>query len=720
MIFSNLNSTIELNDQNGEILSLKCSNKEFVGQVLPLFCFRLRKCGETFEFSSNQANSVHSSQTKNSASFTFSGFCDYDITFVSKLTKKDEAFYWDLSYKNNTGLCVEWVSYPRISVPNDLAKVGGSGKILVDNNEGLIVEDMNDKQESHQFYRPCEYPSEGMYAMFPGIVQSQFLSYYDNTAGLYFAAHDSKRSVKGINFYTAEQNAIKLEFKLYPGVDANITNYSFDFQMVMQCFMGDWHAPAQIYREWFEKNLPDGLKKICDSTDFPEWYSDTPLIVAYPVSGVHDMDTPTPNKLFPYNNALNALEDISEKTNSRIMALLMHWEGTAPWAPPYVCPPLGGYDELRSFAKNLHDKNNLLGVYCSGISYTVKSNLNDYNCEKEIEENNLLQYMCAPPDGAKPVSNTCQAQRVSYDMCPSCDFTKDVMVGEAEKMASCDLDYIQILDQNHGGTPYFCYSDKHTHAPVPGLWQVQHMNELLSRVKETVGHNILLGCESAAAESFMGNLKLSDNRFNLNYACGYPVPLYGYIYHEYLHNFSGNSVCSQFFIDTNRTPEGYLMRTAHSFIAGDLMTLVINQDGDIASYWGQKDFSDIPDRDGVLKFIKSATTLRRGVAKDFLVYGKMIAPCKTVCREIPIYRPDDQKAMHNYPVIMTSAWQSQKNTKAQIFANYTPGNEMCVVDLTNTKGARLLSYKGETLKNFGSSEVSFAVPCHSVVMLEFE
>ena len=35
-------------------------------------------------------------------------------------------------------------------------------------------------------------------------------------------------------------------------------------------------------------------------------------------------------------------------------------------------------------------------------------------------------------------------------------------------VAKAGVDYIQLLDQNHGGTPYFCYSRKHNHPPVPG------------------------------------------------------------------------------------------------------------------------------------------------------------------------------------------------------------------------------------------------------------
>ena len=119
-------------------------------------------------------------------------------------------------------------------------------------------------------------------------------------------------------------------------------------------------------------------------------------------------------------------------------------------------------------------------------------------------------------------------------------------------------------------------------------------------------------------------MKLSDNRFNLNYNCGRPVPVYSYIYHEYLNNFSGYSVCSMDIIDINRSPDCHLMRIAYSFVNGDLMTLVITQDGEVAWSWGERDFSVLPERTPMMKFIKTATAFRRGAGKKFLVGGKMM------------------------------------------------------------------------------------------------
>ena len=127
------------------------------------------------------------------------------------------------------------------------------------------------------------------------------------------------------------------------------------------------------------------------NTDLPEWYTDNTLVVTYPVRGVHDMDRPEPNALFPYINALPHIDEIAGKTGMRPLALLMHWEGTAPWAPPYVWPPYGGVEAFNEFRDALHDRGHMLGVYCSGFGYTKRSNLiPEYDNTEKIGRDDLL------------------------------------------------------------------------------------------------------------------------------------------------------------------------------------------------------------------------------------------------------------------------------------------------------------------------------------------
>lgn len=714
MIIKNENYNIEIND-NGAITSLESGGKQFVKQVLPLLQFQLRDGEDIKIIDSDSADKIESCCNEDIVEFKFT-FNNPDIVFNAKLLfrKRINASF---SFENNTGSYVEWVDYPQIAIPNDLVARGGSGRITVDVNEGLLLEDISLKEQFYPYkYRPMNYPSEGLYSMFPAVIQSQFLSYYDDTAGIYIAAEDTERSIKGIDIAPLD-DAIKMQFRLYPGIEKTGKYFELPFNMVIDFFKGDWHDAAELYRSWFQNNLPENLTAIEENDTLPEWYSDSPLVVTYPVQGIHDTDPSGPNRLFPYNNALPYLEEIGKATGSRIMSVLMHWEGTAPWAPPYVWPPVGGAEMLADFGKELHKRDYILGVYCSGISYTLQSNINDFNMQKEFDDKNLSQYMCASPTG-EIVSKTCQPQRKSYDMCISQDFTKNVLWKEAEKMASCGLDYIQILDQNHGGTPYFCFSDKHGHPAVPGKWMVEHMTDFLKKLKCIVGDKVLLGCESAAAESYIPYMNLSDNRFNLNGYVGKFIPLYGYIYHKYLQNFSGNSVCSLDIFDIKRSPDSYLLRTAHSFLAGDFMTLVINQDGEIAWAWGERDFSYLPARKAVLDFIKSATAYKRGTGKKYLTFGEMIKPCKLVCDTVKMYKTN-QERFTEYQKVLTSAWISSDGTRAQFLANYCQTAEECRIDLTGTSGAKLIDQNGEVIKMLAADVCTLSVPPYSVQMIEF-
>lgn len=338
--------------------------------------------------------------------------------------------------------------------------------------------------------------------------------------------------------------------------------------------------------------------------------------------------------------------------------------------------------------------------------------------EAEYNEKGLAKHMCASPTG-EIVSNTCQQQRKSYDMCISEDFTKDVLLKEAEKMKTGNVDYIQILDQNHGGTPYLCYSDKHSHPAVPGKWMVEHMTDFLKKLKATLGNDILLGCESAAAESYISYLNLSDNRFNLNYNGARPIPLYAYVYHKYLHNFSGNSVCSTYFFDVTKSPNFHMLRLAYSFIIGDLLTIVINEDGEIIWAWGQRDFSTLPDREPIMEFIKDATALRRGIGKDYLVYGEMTAPLTVKCEEEGMFKLKTGDYEY-YPAVLTSCYKNDKGEKAQILATYRSKEETCEIDLSGTLGAELFDYNGKLIGCFNAEKVTLTLKGNSAFMLKLK
>ena len=93
-----------------------------------------------------------------------------------------------------------------------------------------------------------------------------------------------------------------------------------------------------------------------ENSDMPSWIKESPLVVIYPPRSVRGTGYMGPNEYFPYVKGLKYLDDLEEDTDSKIMAFLPYWEGTAPWAPPFVWPPFGGEDMFLDFVEGLHQR----------------------------------------------------------------------------------------------------------------------------------------------------------------------------------------------------------------------------------------------------------------------------------------------------------------------------------------------------------------------------
>ena len=662
-------SSIDISFEQGEVVSLKCNGKTISADVrLPLFSFRLRMptC-EAVEFNAHDAKLVSEQSGADfaSAEYAFDKFDGLRATISVRFGGKDWAA-WRMSVKNTTEGAVEWVDFPQIALKgeNDERKASFYWPF----NEGVQIDDINMREKGWQPYRETEFPGEGSYALFPGMVESQFVA-YELDGGLYMAAYDEKRGIKNIDIVPLE-NCVRLKIRTYAGGEFG-ADYATDFDVVTTPFESGWIEAADMYRAWFEKHLPEGLKKLSENTELPRWYGDAPIVVSYPVRGLFDTDEITPNKLFPYENAMPFIDELARKTNARIMVLLMHWEGTAPWAPPFVWPPYGGEEALRTFIDKLHAHGHLIGVYLSGIGFTEKSNLMDYDCTKLIEEGGYKRDFVVSPEGEIVHSHICTAQRDGYDMCPMGKDTAEIAVGEARKIAQAGVDYAQILDQNHGGNPYFCYSREHGHAPAPGPWMTSAMQDILKQIR-AAAPNMLLGCESAASEPFIPELLLSDNRYHLNYMNGMPVPMYAYVYHEYLNNFMGNQCCAHFWFKPCADSLAY--RTAYSLAAGDLATLLITDDGRIMQCWCDQQFDILPDREGIINLLRNVMRLRRKSGKKYLHGGRMLRPHEVVGAGEHTFEMMMCRDTLTVPRVLTSRWQAADGSIAQLLINWTDEN----------------------------------------------
>jgi len=660
--------------------SVAVNGCELLQSPCPLFTVSfIQKNGERTQYDACDASAV--SFENNELIFEFGN--ENFTVHVSGFGEQDDGFRISVSELPNK--CLEWVDFPRM-ILKPLCDNGGIGKMVLPYNEGVLVTDDCVREASEAFrHYESGYPSQGCYAVFPNMLFAQFTAYLTDCGGLYFGHHDEMRGVKQIDFYP-QNGGIAIQNKVYTGVRYE-ESYEQSYPIVIKACGTSWQDAADVYANWLQVHIPQNLPKIAENTKLPEWYSDSPLVISYPVRGIHDMDEMNPNALYPYVNALPLVRKIADEVNSRLLVLLMHWEGTAPWAPPYVWPPYGGADNFIKFKEELHKNNHLLGVYCSGFGYTMQSNLTDYSGAEAYVQNHFETGMCAGPDGNVAISMICTGQRRGYDVCPASETGKRILCDAYEPLFNAGIDYAQILDQNHGGGQYFCYSREHGHPHVPGPWMTKNMQDMLGNWNDKAG-KMLLGCESAAAEPFMPNLLFSDNRFELNYDIGQAIPLYAYLYHEYVRNFMGNQVSCPFSHHELTLP----FRLAYSFTAGDAMTLVLTPNGELMTNWGDHDFTDLPDYQTVISFVGTLQKFYKEKAGKWLFDGKMI--------KTPAYETEKVIFHHRngreIPVdaVLSTAWDKDGD-KVQIFVNHTPDEQ--IVTMSDGNALVLKPYSAQMI-----------------------
>lgn len=529
-------------------------------------------------------------------------------------------------------------------------------------------------------YHPIGFAKLGVTygSFYPGRSQMQFMAIYaDNESGVYFAAHDPAGATKAVE-YEYDESKVRLSLQTFTGGDFG-SDYRPDWDYVIGGFGNSWQGAAEIYRNWYDNSFP-----LADKAVYPQWMKESPLVMIYPVRG-HGRDTGEmePNCYYPYTNMLQWVDKFNARLGAPVMALPMHWEGTAPWAPPFVWPPFGGEENFAEFCDELHKKGNLLGVYCSGTAWTCRSSIiKEYapGCTPEQEK-----MMLRGPKGELDATVCCgeEFQRLGYDLCLTEEPARSIVKEEILKLARANIDYAQFFDQNHGGCVHNCFARDHHHPPVPGAWQIAMQREFFEEVLSEIAagnKNMILGCESSAADTYVKYLPFNDARSSFMVNSGTVIPLQQYVLHGRSCNFSGNQGGTSWCCDFDRSPYSLNRRLAFSFCAGDVLSVLLKENGNIHWCWGYEWSKPAPDQELVWKLLKNLNDCRRA-NPEFLLYGRMMPDFRSVSGEtLNEYTPEGTP--RPFPAFYHSSWQAADGAKAAFAVNYLDKAQTLTVDKT--------------------------------------
>lgn len=662
----------------GAVSSLRVGRREYASpRPRPLFVFQVRDLvGHPLQFSASLFPRVEERSPREGGKlFRFHGADELfpgGEVWVS-VEEREGALAWGIEFNLRTDrVSLEWVDFPvvRLRAPREFRYLTTFAEGTLMERGGLGVLPRLLGAESGAGY--LGYGGSTLRFLYPGSLFAQFHAVLRGEEGLLVECQDPGHAPKLLETAVLEGDG--------PG-ECTLRQQHFtqgcpgiSYPVVMKGFRGGWEGAASLHRQWLEET---GQVKPDLKESVPSWYGEDPLMLIYPVQGEgSDHGRMGRNGYFPYLRGMEAVNRWHALLPGvPLMPLLMHWEGTAPWAPPFVWPPLGGEKELERFIQALHGQGDRLGLYASGIGWTQQSAIQpDYDCRERFRREGVAREICLGPTG-EHYSSICnhalRGQRVGYDLCPSRAYTRRVVAKEVSACGKAGVDYLQFFDQNCGGAPSFCYAQDHGHPGLPGEWLTQAMGQLMARALRAAGRNMALGCENAASVPYAPCCRINDMRYGNAWICGRPVPLHSFLMHQASVGFSGNLCALQCYIDYGRTPHYPLFHLAWHFACGNLLALNLEGEGKAHWNWCMPWNVAPPPQESIHALLRHLLEWRRGEARPFLLYGRMEPAPRLQCGRLPFVQRECQGGEEaTMPAVLATAWSHQGRTLA-LLVNYT-------------------------------------------------
>ena len=375
---------------------------------------------------------------------------------------------------------------------------------------------------------------------YPGGIALQMMAWYNDQAGLYFAAHDAGQYPKELHMGRWPDLGAGPVLSLthliteVPGQEVAVP-----YDAIVGVFHGDWYDAADLYKAWATQQWWCE-QKLWDR-DIADWLRDG-------VGGVWQMS----NYHIPRLDLNHSLDQIADTVNEvsaaagvPLLGLVFNWEQGGAWTGPKgFFPPREGEAEFRAAMQKLRAAGNHGFVYMTGNNWYVKIGYDpEWDSWPQFRaEGEALALR--KPDGEYTVMSWYGNWEV-VRLCPAppaaLDLHADIFLGCLD--LGCDV--VQIDNFPCGGSEA-CYNPAHGHPMGHGPWWSEACGRMIAEIRRRAKaqHPNCALTSEGMAESFIPWLDLCDQRagnmeYFGHYSRGLPlggetIPLFNYVYNEYI------------------------------------------------------------------------------------------------------------------------------------------------------------------------------------------
>ncbi len=739
IVLENSNHKLAFNPENAQLLSFQSKaapEQEFAisNNSVPVFVIQyLSEAREFRQISSLDAKKVDIQSTEGTLTAVFSGVGGLDLaaTVTVKMDDHSPRSRWSISLRNHAGLVITDVQFPFVVAPYQLGGTPGSEAILQPLTTGRLVQaptplDLEPDSPHAWQFRPENFDTHH----YPGLTFAQFLAYYNDRAGIYIACEDSGGSIKLIKPVHSRAGGIRFGVA-HVGDWPTRGERDLGYDVVLQAFKGDWYDAAEIYRDWSLQQRWAALP-LHKRTDVPDWLLDSPPHIIIRMQGQVDHGPGVPNKEFlPYPKLVPLLENVSKRIGAPLVGVVMAWERPGPWVYPDCLPPVGGDESLHEFTELARAHGWHVGSYCNGTRWVTAHYWTGYVGDDYYTAQHGEQTVCRTHDQQPWEENWGLAWRPSFACCLGVARTQEMAQNLVQRLIDDGLDWVQFLDQNVACSTFPCYAPDHGHPAGPGKWMNAAMQSLLDSFRKIAGsrsranrekRQFVFSVESPPNEFFMSNFQVCDQRIappgHRDHGSLF-FPLYSFLYHEFIVLQGGFGVAPP--------PHHLPIRSAYNLVMGEIPGAILRGDGtllnrgDSDAWWSPWESSLGSDEDA-FAMLRRTVALRRGKARDYLVFGRMQRPADI--GEIKVIHWESNRQVYDIPSVFHSAWHSPQGRLGIVLANWT--NDTQVVALSD---ARLTTRVTESVsanevssrrREVDRGKITLSLPPLSCALLESE